>query len=225
VFLLFSPSRAGIRLVFDLPAFDALLFNTSGPGLVVRYDDGQADLVATLARHDFVQSVAVEADGTLFVRTHQDERRLRLSRAPSEPIIQGTSFVVGERRVRFETGRMEAQSIGKIIVNDLKSGLTELGAGGPLAIALPFDPLQERIEKLVEVPEYKAVLIITNASTYAIQDNGIVREIRGARKAGVSRAGLEIPLIPVRHEAIFLGSEYCQSSGGYQNFRRDGLQD
>ena len=204
-------SRTGMGIpftVFDLPAFKALLINADmqGPTLVVRYDDGEAVLPATLKPFDFVRSVTVEAGGDISVHTQFDHRTIRLSRTPSEPIIQGNSFVVNENHAHVAMDRLEAPSIGKVIVNDPKSGLTELASSGSESIALPFDPAQEPIEGMVEIPEYKAVLILTRASAYALQDNGAVSEVRGAREAGVSPlTASHIRLIPVRNETIFLG--------------------
>jgi hypothetical protein len=202
------PALSNTFRVFDLPAFGALLIEGSlrGPALAIRYDDGQSDLVMTLAPHDFVQSVAVEDDGSLFVRTHRDTRKLRLSRAPSKPIVQGKSFVVQEDRMRVGTARIDARSIDKIVVrDDSTKGLTELRPDGPVKIALPFDPIHERIVALTEVPEYKIVLITTNASAYALQDDGAVSEIRGARETGVSPLTDKTRMIPIRKEAVFLG--------------------
>ena len=194
--------------VFDLPAFNALLINADiqGPALVVRYDDGQAILPATLKPHDFIRSVTVEADGSISVRTQFDHRTVRLDRTPSTPIIQGKSFVVKESPVHVGTARLEAPSIGKVIVRDPKWGLAELGPSGPVPIVLPFDPAhQERIEVMLEMPDYRAVLIITDVSAYVLQDNGTVSEIRGAREVGVSPlTASRIRLIPVRNETIFL---------------------
>jgi hypothetical protein len=193
--------------IFDLPAFNALLINADiqGPALVVRYDDGQAILPATLKPHDFIRSVTVEADGSISVHTQFDHRTVRLDRTPSTPLIQGKSFVVKESPVRVGTGRLEAPTIGKVIVRDPKLGLAELAPSGPVPIVLPFDPVQERIEVMVEMPEYRAVLIITDVSAYAFQDNGTVSEIRGVREVGVSPLTASgIRLIPVRNETIFL---------------------
>lgn len=193
--------------VFDLPAFNALLINADihSPALVVRYDDGQAILPATLKPDDFIRSVTVEADGSISVRTQFDHRTVRLDRTPSTPIIQGKSFVVKESPVHVGTARLEAPSIGKVIVKDLKSGLAELALSGPVPIVLPFDPAQERIEVMPEMPDYRAVLIITYVSAYVLQDNGTVSEIRGAREVGVSPlTASRIRLIPVRNETIFL---------------------
>src|SRR6185437_6084640 len=79
-------------------------------------------------------------------------------------------------------------------------------ATGPVPIALPFDPVREPIEAMVEMPEYKAVLIITDVSAYALQDNGVVSEIKRAREVGVSPiTASRIELIPVSNETIFLG--------------------
>lgn len=106
--------------------------------------------------------------------------------------------------MRVGTARIEAQSIGKVIVKD--SGVAELGPSGPVPIALPFDPIEEQIDAMVDMPEYSAVLIITNASAYMLRENGSVSEIRGARKIGVSPiTASKIRLIPVRNETIFLG--------------------
>jgi hypothetical protein len=193
--------------VFDLPAFNALLIDADiqGPALVVRYDDGQAILPTTLKPHDFIRSVTVEVDGSISVRTQFDHRTVRL-RTPSTPIVQGKSFVATETLVPVGTARLEAPSIGKVIVRDSKSSLAELGPSGPVPIALPFDPVQERIEVMVEMPEYRAVLIITEVSAYALQDSGTVSEIKGAREVGVSPlTASRIRLIPVRNETIFLG--------------------
>lgn len=206
------PNVGGINIsipfaVFDLPSFNAILINADvqGPALVVRYDDGQTILPATLKPHDFVRSVTVEVDGSISVRTQFDHRTVRLGRTPSTPIIQGKSFVVKESPVHGGTDRIEAPSIGKVIVRDLKWGLAELGPSGPVPIVLPFDAAQERIEVMLEMPEYKAVLIITQVSAYMLQDNGTVSEIRGAREVGVSLiTASRIRLIPVRNETIFL---------------------
>ncbi|MET3910599.1 hypothetical protein ABID59_004958 [Bradyrhizobium sp. S3.3.6] len=212
----FSLISTGIPFtVFDLPAFDALLINasiqgpamaTGSPAVVVRYDDGQAIVPTSLKRYDFVRGITVGADGSISVRTQFDHRTVRLSRIPNAPIAQGQSFVVEERLVRLGTTRIEARSIGKIIAKDPKSGLAELGPGGPAPIALPFDPIRERIDDMVDMPEYSAVLIITNASAYMLRENGGVSEIRGAREVGVSPiTASKIRLIPVRNETIFLG--------------------
>jgi hypothetical protein len=202
------PAKAISGTIFDLPAFDALLINADvqGPAVLVRYDDGQTVLPATLKRFDFIRSVAVEADGTISIRTQFDHRTLWLNPTPRTPIVQGKSFVVEETPVHIGAARIEAPSIGKIIVRDGKSGLAETKPSGPVPIALPFDPAHEPIEGLVEIPEYKAVLIITNASAYVLQDDGSVSEIKGARKVGVSPlTASRIQIIPVRNEAIFLG--------------------
>jgi hypothetical protein len=194
--------------VFDLPSFNALLIDADiqGPALVVRYDDGQAVLVTTLGAHDFVRSVTVEADGSVTARSQFDHRTVRLSRTPSTPVIQGKSFVVKESPVHVGMARLDAPAIGKVIVREPNSGLAELGPSGPVPIALPFDPVREPIEAMVEMPKYKAVLIITDVSAYALQDNGTVSEIRRAREAGVSPiTASRIELIPVRNETIFLG--------------------
>lgn len=194
--------------VFDLPAFDALVINASvqGPVVLVRYDDGQTILSTTLKPHDFIRNVAVEIDGTISIRTQFDRRSLWLNPAPRTPIVQGKSFVVEETPVHMGTDRTEAQSIGKIIVRNPNSGLSELRPSGSVSIALPFDPVAEPIKEMVDVPEYKAVLIITNASAYALQDDGSVSEIRGAREVGVSPlTESRIRLIPLRNETIFLG--------------------
>jgi hypothetical protein len=194
--------------VFDLPAFNALLIDADiqGPALVVRYDDGAAELVMTLGAHDFVRSVTVEADGSLSVRTQFDHRSVRLSRAPSTPIIQGKSFVVKESPEHVGIARLDAPAIGKVIVREPNSGLAELGPSGPVPIALPFDPVREPIEAMVEMPGYRAVLIITDVSAYALQDSGTISEIRRAREVGVSPiTASRVGLIPVRNETIFLG--------------------
>ena len=129
-----------------------------------------------------------------------------MSRTPSTPIVQGKSFVVKESPVHIGTARLEAPSIGKVIERDPKSGLAELGPSGPVPIALPFDPIQERIEEMVEIAEYRAVLILTRASAYALEGNGTVTEVRGARGSGVSPlTASNIRLIPIRNETIFLG--------------------
>lgn len=194
--------------VFDLPAFDALLINANvqGPAVLVRYDDGQTILPTTLKPHDFIRNIAVEADGTISVHTQFDRRSLWLNPRPRTPIVQGKSFVVQERLVQVGTARIEAASIGKVIVRDPNSGLSELKGGQPVPIALPFDPVAEPIKEMVEMPEYKAVLILTNASAYTLQDDGTISEIRGAREVGVSPlTSSRIRLIPVRNETIFLG--------------------
>lgn len=206
---LVSLTSTGIPFaVFDLPAFGALLINASiqGPAVVVRYDDGQAVVPISLKRYDFVRGITVEADGSISVRTQFDHRSVRLSRTPNAPIAQGQSFVVDERLVRVGTARIEARSIGKVIAKDPNLGLAELGPAGPVPIALPFDPVQEPIEAMVDMPAYSAVLIITTASAYMLRENGGVSEIRGAREVGVSPiTALKIRLIPVRNETIFLG--------------------
>jgi hypothetical protein len=194
--------------VFDLPVFDALVINANiqGPAVLVRYDDGQTILPTTLKPHDFIRNVAVEADGTVAIRTQFDRRSLWLNPTPKTPIVQGKSFVVEETLVHMGTARIEGPSIGKIIVRDPNSGLSELGPSGSVSIALPFDPVAEPINAMVEMPEYKAVLIITNASAYTLQDDGSVSEIRGVREVGVSPlTESRIRLIPVRNETIFLG--------------------
>jgi hypothetical protein len=102
--------------------------------------------------------------------------------------------------------RLDAPAIGKIIVRGPNSGIAELGRSGPVPIVLPFDPVREPIEAMVEMPEYKAVLIITDVSAYALQDNGVVSEIRRAREVGVSPiTASRIEFIPVSNETIFLG--------------------
>lgn len=194
--------------ISDLPAFNALLVDSDiqGPALVVRYDDGQAVLATTLGAHDFVRSITVETDGSVSVRTQFDHRTVRMSRTPNTPTMQGKSFVVKEDPVRIGMTRLEAPSISKVIVRDPNSGLSELGPSGSLSIALPFDPVAEPINAMVEMPEYKAVLIITNASAYTLQDDDSVSEIRGAREVGVSPiTASRIRLIPVRNETTFLG--------------------
>lgn len=194
--------------IYDLPAFSALLIDADiqGPALVVRYDDGQAVLATTPGAHDFVRSVTVEADGSVSLVTQFNHRTVRLSRPPITPITQGKSFVVKETPLPVAMARIEAPSIGKIIARDPNSGLSELGPSGSVSIALPFDPVAEPINAMVEMPEYKAVLIITNASAYTLQDDGSVSEIRGAREVGVSPlTASRIRLIPVRNETIFLG--------------------
>jgi hypothetical protein len=194
--------------VFDLPAFDALLINSDiqGPALVVRYDNGQAILPATLKPHDFVRSVTVEADGRISVVSQFDRRTVRLDRSPNTPIIQGKSFVVEDNPAHVGTLRLDASGIGKVIVRDPKSGLAESGPSGLVPIVLPFDPAQERIRVTMEMPDYRAVLIITDVSAYALEDNGTVSEIRRAREVGVSPlTASKIQLIPVRNETIFLG--------------------
>jgi hypothetical protein len=129
-----------------------------------------------------------------------------LSRTPSTPVIQGKSFVVKESPVHLGMARLDAPAIGKVIVGEPSAGLAELGPSGPVPIALPFDPVREPIEAMVEMPKYKAVLIITDTSAYALQDNGTVSEIRRAREVGVSPiTASKIELIPVRNEMIFLG--------------------
>ena len=177
--------------VFDLPAFDALLINANiqGPAVLVRYDDGQTILPTTLKPHDFIRNVAVEADGTISVRTQFDRRSLWLNPTPRTPIVQGKSFVVEERLVQVGTARIEAPSIGKVVVRDPNSGLSELERGKSVSIALPFDPVAEPIKAMVEMPEYKAVLIITNASAYTLQDDGSVSEL-GAPAKSASRHSL-----------------------------------
>jgi hypothetical protein len=194
--------------VFDLPPFDALVINANiqGPAVLVRYDDGQTILPTTLKPHDFIRNVAVEADGSISIRTQFDRRSLWLNPTPRTPIVQGKSFVVEETLIHMGTARIEAPSIGKIIVRDPNSGLSELGPSGSVSIVLPFDSVAEPINAMVEMPEYKAVLIITNASAYTLQENGSVSEIRGAREVGVSPlTESRIRLIPVRNETIFLG--------------------
>lgn len=194
--------------IFDLPAFDGLLVNASiqGPAVVVRYDDGRAIVAATLKQFDFVKSVKVEIDGSISVATQFDHRQLRLNRTPRTPIIQGQSFAMKERLVRSGTTRIEARGIGKVIVKGSNSGLAELKSAGLVPIALPFDPIQEEIDALVDMPEYRAVLILSKSSAYMLQENGSVSEIRGARKVGVSPiTASKLGLIPVRNETIFLG--------------------
>ena len=57
----------------------------------------------------------------------------------------------------------------------------------------------------MEMPQYKAVLIFTKASAYALQSEGAVTEVLGAREAGVSRLGAPVAIIPGSNEMIFLG--------------------
>ena len=213
--------------IFDLPAFNALLIgaDVQGPALVVRYDDGEAILPTTLKPFDFTRGVTVEADGSISVRTQFDHRSLWLNPTARTPIVQGKSFVVDETPAHMGTARIEAPSIGKIIVRAPNSGLSELGPSGSVSIALPFDPVAEPINAMVEMPEYKAVLIITNVSAYTLQDDGSVSEIRGVREVGVS------PLTEVQNSPHpgserndLPRSEQPKSSGGYAHFRRDRLQ-
>lgn len=203
---LISSSKITPFAVFDLPAFDAVLINIAGPAIMIRFDDGETVGPTALNPDDFARSVNVEIDGSIVVRTHRDQKTIRLSRTPSAPIAQGRSFVVEKSWIHAERTRIEARSIGKVIVNDANTGLAELGLSGPLPIALPFDPTQEKIDVMVDMPEYSALLIITNASAYMLQDNGRVIEIRGARDVGVSPfTHLATRVIPVRNETIFLG--------------------
>jgi hypothetical protein len=203
---LISSSKITPFAVFDLPAFDAVLINIAGPAVMVRFDDGETVGPTALKPNDFVRSVNVEVDGSIAVRTHRDQKTIRLSRTPSAPIAQGQSFVVEKSQIHAGRARIEARSIGKVIVNDTNTGLAELGLGGPLPIALPFDPVQEKIDVMVDMPEYSAMLIITNASAYMLQDNGRVSEIRGARDVGISPfTHLATRVIPVRNETIYLG--------------------
>lgn len=200
--------RAVLRIPFgtlDLPAFNALLINAQDSQAVVRYDDGEVVRVATLDRYDHVLGVAVEADGRVSLRASKKTRTVRLKRPPMAPITQGRSFVIPEARMPLSRARLEAASIGKTIVMNATSGLDELRPDGPMPLALPFDPARERIESLMEMPQYKAVLILTRASAYALQPDGAVIEIPGARGAGASRLGAAVGVIPVRDETIFLG--------------------
>jgi len=77
------------------------------------------------------------------------------------------------------------------------AGLHELTPDGEVSVAVPFNPAQEPIDSLMEMPQYKAVLIFTRASVYALQAQGAVTEIPGARGAGVSRLGAAVAVIPV----------------------------
>jgi hypothetical protein len=49
------------------------------------------------------------------------------------------------------------------------------------------------------------VLIFTKASAYALQPEGPVTEILGAREAGVSPLAAPVAVIPRSNEIIFLG--------------------
>ncbi|UWU94035.1 hypothetical protein [Bradyrhizobium sp. CB1015] len=193
-----APSR-----VFDLPAFDALVVNAQNSSAVVRYD-GEVIHVATLDRFDFARGVNVEADGSVSIHGNRKTYTVRLSRESRKPIVQGRSFVVGEAPLHLSHTRLSAPSIGKTIAIR-RSGLVELGSSGPIPIVLPFDAAREPIRAVTEIPEYRAVFILTAASAYALQDDGSVTEIPGARDVGVSRLGPLLGLIPVRNETIFLG--------------------
>jgi hypothetical protein len=190
---------------FDLPTFNALVINAQDSSAVVRYDDGEIVRVATLDSGDFVLRITVETDGSVSLHGNKKTHTVRLSRAPMEPMVQGRSFVIGEVPLRESRARLDAPSIGKTIVMNSKSGLAERGPSGTTPITLPFDPAEEPIESIMELPEYSAVLILTRASAYALQDKGSVTEIPGARDAGFSRLSVIVRLIPVRQEAIFLG--------------------
>jgi hypothetical protein len=172
---------------------------------VVRYDDGEIVRVTTLDRGDYVLGVTVETDGRVLLRGNKKTRTFSLSRAPAEPIVQGRSFVIGDVPLRVSRARLDAPSIDKTIAMNPRSGLAELGPSGPIPITLPFDPAEEPIDSIMELPEYRAVFIITRASAYALQDKGSVTEIPGARVAGASRLGALVRLIPVRNETIYLG--------------------
>lgn len=190
---------------FDLPAFNALVINAQDSHTVVRFDDGEVVHVATFDRYDFVLGVTVEPNGTLSLRGAKKTQNVRLSRAPIEPIVQGQSFVIERSRVQISRGRLEAPSIGKTIVMQATAGLSELKPDGAVPLALPFDPAKERINSLIEMPQYKAVLIFTKASAYALQPEGPVTEILGAREAGVSPLAAPVAVIPRSNEIIFLG--------------------
>jgi hypothetical protein len=191
--------------VFDLPTFNALVVNAQDSSAVVRYDDGEIVRVTTLDRGDYVLGVTVETDGRVLLRGNKKTRTFSLSRAPAEPIVQGRSFVIGDVPLRVSRARLDAPSIDKTIAMNPRSGLAELGPSGPIPITLPFDPAEEPIDSIMELPEYRAVFIITRASAYALQDKGSVTEIPGARVAGASRLGALVRLIPVRNETIYLG--------------------
>jgi len=200
--------RGGLRIPFqsfDLPAFDALVINAQDSQAVVRYDDGEVVRVATFDRFDYVRGVIVEADGGLSLRGGKKTQSVRLSRRPVGPIVQGQSFVIGDTRLRLSRARLEAPSIGRTIVMSGASRLDEVRPEGTTPLALPFDPTDEPIYSVMEIPQYQAVLILTRASAYTVQAEGPVTEIEGARAAGVSRLGAAVGIIPVREETIFLG--------------------
>lgn len=190
---------------FDLPAFNALVINAQDSQAVVRFDDGEVVRVATFDRYDYVRGVTVEPNGTLSLRGGKKTQNVHLSRPPMEPIVQGRSFVIGEAKLRSSRARLEALSIGKTIVMHATTGLSELTPDGTVPLALPFDPAKEPIDSLMEIPQYKAVLIFTKASAYALQPEGAVTEILGAREAGISRLGAPVAVIPGSNETIFLG--------------------
>jgi hypothetical protein len=191
--------------VFDLPSFNALVINAQNSSAVIRYDDGEVVRVATFDRRDYVLRVTVQADGSVSLHGNKKSKVVRLRRTPVGPIVQGRSYVIEETRPRKSLTRLDAPSIGKTVVMDSKSGLTELGLSGQIPISLPFDPADEPITSIVELPEYRAVFIQTSASGYALGDNGTITEIPGAREIGVSRLGAIVRLIPIRNETIFLG--------------------
>jgi hypothetical protein len=149
--------------------------------------------------------VTVESNGSVSLRGRKKTQNVRLSRSPIEPIAQGQSFVIERTRLRSSRARLEAPSIGKTIVMHTTSGLSELTRDGTVTLALPFDPTHEPIDSLMEMPQYKAVLIFTKASAYALQPEGTVTEIPGAREAGVSRLGGPVAIIPRSNEMIYLG--------------------
>lgn len=199
------PTLEGFSRVFDLPTFDAIVFTVPDYRVMVRFDDGEIIHVATLDRFDFLRGVNVSSDGSVLLETQRKNQTVRLSQAPVGAIVQGRSFLIGQARPSSSFDRLDAPSIGKSISMGRKSGLSEQDGSGWMPLPLPFDPVQEPINQIVEIPEYKAVFVLTDVSAYSLQDKGAVTEIPGARTAGVGRAGAIVRLIPVRNETIFLG--------------------
>jgi len=200
--------RAVLRIpfkVFDLPAFNALVINAEDSHAVVRFDDGDVVHVATFRRFDYVLGITVEANGTVSLRGSKKTETVRLRRPPTEPIIQGRTFLIERAGLPLSRARLEAPSIGKTVVISATAGLHEITPHGVVPIALPFEPLQEPIDSLMEIPQYKAVLIFTRASAYVLQADGAVTEIIGARGARATRLGAPVAVIPVSNETIFLG--------------------
>jgi hypothetical protein len=193
--------------VFDLPAFGALLMNVGDRYAAVRFDDGEIVKVATFDRSDSVIDVRVDADGTLSLRGMRGGTyAVRLNRAPVGPIMQAERYDIERLRLVSRRDRLDARSIGKMLHMHALSGVFEVVGDGRQPLLLPFDPRQEPIEALAEMPESKIVLIFTASSIYSLDSDGMVTEIPGARHVGNTPLDRAKGLIPIRNEMILLGA-------------------
>lgn len=172
---------------FDLPAFGALLINAKDSQIVIRFDDGEVVKATSLDRGDYPSEVTVLPDGTLSVRGNKRSYTVRLGRALIGPVVQRQSFAVEPAKSIMRLNHFDASRLG------------------PALQRLPFDPDNDPIEALSDMPESKATLIFTKASAYALEDSGAITEVAGARTTGRSLVGVGLGIIPVRNEMIVLG--------------------